>query len=149
MTPLPNAQTLEVDSQSANGGGNAPDSMSTRSTMTLHASACAVLWLDGSTELSTAVVKMVTPTYTVALLQLAIMLDPRAKPASPLSAIMAKRSGRSCQGHQSRNKTHRNSTCTGQMELFFALQTVTLRPCSSDCVHSRNGEEKWSALVYQ
>ena len=32
MSPLPNAKTLEVDSQSANGGG-----------MALHASACAVL----------------------------------------------------------------------------------------------------------
>ena len=34
--------------------------MSTRCTMTLHASACAVLWLDGSTELSTAVVSSAT-----------------------------------------------------------------------------------------
>ena len=51
MSPLPNAKTLEVDSQSA---------MSTRSTMTLHASSCAVLWLDGSTGLSTAVVSSAT-----------------------------------------------------------------------------------------
>ena len=33
--------------------------------------------------------KMVTPTYTVVLLQFAIMLDPRVKPASPLRAVTA------------------------------------------------------------
>ena len=31
--------------------------------------------------------KMVTPTYTVVLLQIAILLEPRAKPASPLCAV--------------------------------------------------------------
>ena len=32
---LPDAKTLDVDSQAAKGGGNAPNSMSTRSRMTL------------------------------------------------------------------------------------------------------------------
>ena len=77
---------------------------------------------------------------------------PRAKPASPLCAVIVKRSGCSCQGHQGRNKRYRNSICTEQVvssalvyqrnsvprdsatwrTAFFADANVTLSCCSGE-----------------
>jgi len=60
MSPSPTQKPSRWTRKSANGGGNAPELHVHTLTMTLHASACTVLWLDGSTELSTAVVSSAT-----------------------------------------------------------------------------------------